>query len=100
MSLEDIHKAVCSYFNLDRNSLLLKTRKREIAYPRQLFQYLSYEYNNNVSLNNIGSYLSDETGHRYHHATVLHSIKLINNFLEFDKSVKNDVNQIKKMIET
>jgi len=99
------------YFNISATDFFSKTRKREIVQARQTAIYLSRrERDENKEKHRIGeiayndlswdwslSYIGKKTGNK-DHATVLHSIKTVNNLLYSDKSFKQDVDEIIKKI--
>ena len=93
LNLHIIEHEVCNYFAIPANKLFAKTRKRPIVEKRQLFHYLSKKYTKET-LALIGE-------HRAHldHATVLHSIKTVENLIDVDKSFKDSVNEIEEKLD-
>lgn len=59
-----------------------KTRKREHVEPRQMAMYFLHKYTR-LSLADVGRYFDK------HHATVLHAVRHIPNFIEYDKDLRN-----------
>ena len=74
--VEEIKKIVIENTGITINQLHDKTRVRNIAKARQLFQYLAYKYTS-YSLSYVGSLL----GTNYDHTTILNSIYIINDIL-------------------
>ncbi len=81
--IKDIGKVVCEVFGIDYQNWLDNTmsHKRKFAEPRHAFFYFVKKYTKK-SLSQIGALLNKD------HATVLNSIKNINNQLQVDKSFK------------
>ena len=88
----DVITAVANHFNLSEKLLLSSTRAREIANARHIAFYLSKEMTNS-SLNEIGYKMGKRT-----HATVLHSISLVNEQLEFDPVLRQHIAQLQAAI--
>jgi chromosomal replication initiator protein len=76
ISIEEIQRVVCQYFDIPDDLLRGKSRKKEIAFARQVSMYLSKEMTH-YSLKSIGLHFGGRD-----HTTVIHAIKTINNFLE------------------
>ena len=74
--VDEIKKIVIENTGITINQLHDKTRVRNIAKARQLFQYLAYKYTS-YSLSYVGSLL----GTNYDHTTILNSIYIINDIL-------------------
>lgn len=85
-----IMQVVCDHFEVNENVFFNKSRRREFVEPRQLAHKLAKELTI-FSLATIGS----EIG-RKGHATVLHSIKTIDNLIETDIVVKDTYKKLKK----
>jgi chromosomal replication initiation ATPase DnaA len=80
-----IKRIIDRYFDCDTDR---KTRKREIAYARQMGMYFSKELTQE-SLATIGREFGDKD-----HATVLHAIRTINNLTFYPKTRKH-INELK-----
>jgi chromosomal replication initiation ATPase DnaA len=74
--VDEIKKIVIENTGITLDQLHDKTRVRNIAKARQLFQYLAYKYTS-YSLSYVGSLL----GTNYDHTTILNSIYIINDIL-------------------
>ncbi len=91
--IEEIQRTVSEHFNIPDDMLRAKTRKKEIAYIRQLAMYLTKELTKN-SLKTIGLHFGGRD-----HSTVIHAIQCIENQIKKDKKVQDDVAVLKRKIE-
>ena len=109
MNCHHVKKIVCSYFNLRIEDLDRKSRKREIVLARQVAHYFvslhygkkreggwqarlghtAYKYTEGIPLKQIGREIGGKD-----HATVLHSIKAINNLIDTDRSFRQLIDEI------
>ena len=92
LTIEKVQKVVCDYFNITRDDLLSKTRKRNIVQARQIAMYMSRNLIN-VSLSTIGSEIGGKD-----HATVLHACTTVTDLITTDKTFKQYVVDIEKML--
>lgn len=92
VSLSIIHDSVCEFFKINnKNDIFIRSRKRYILIPRQWFHYFAVLLNPryNISYAFIGNYNSSETKEVYDHATVIHSKKTIDGYIDvYDKCEK------------
>jgi len=88
LSVEKIRDLVCNHFNLELESILTASRKREVVQARQIAMYLSKQYTKN-SLSSIG-----QTIGKRDHATVLHACKQVTDLISTDKSFRSSVQEI------
>lgn len=84
-----IQEVVCDYFSVERAQLLSKTRKREIALPRQLAMFLAKEYTN-ATFAKIGKEMGGKD-----HSTVMYACNSIKDFVEIDKEIKKYVKDLR-----
>lgn len=84
IKFENIQQLVCIGEGIDPNTLQTTTRKREVVFARQLVMYFLRKHTNNTLLLASSYYNKD-------HATCLHSVKVINNLIDTDKSIRNKV---------
>ena len=77
-----IQEVVCSYFKIERDLLLSKSRKREIALPRQLAMYFAKELTD-ATFSKIGEEMGGKD-----HTTVIHACKTIKDVSKTDKELK------------
>lgn len=89
---EYIITVVGKYFDIDYRYYLTNSRKRELAYARQISMYFIKKFTQ-LPLELIGKKFSDKN-----HATVLHSIKTINNLMQIDKEVRKQIYDLDKVI--
>lgn len=83
-----IQEVVCDYFGIQREQLLSKTRKREIALPRQLAMYFAKEYTNSTF-----SKIGEEMGGK-DHSTVMYACETIKDVSKIDKEIKKYVKEL------
>ncbi len=88
-----IRRAVSGYFNLSEDSLLAKTRKREIVQARQIAMYFSREITKS-SLAAIGAQIGNKD-----HATVLHACRTVENLMETDKKFQYIIEELRAILE-
>ena len=74
------------------NIKVFDSRSIEYVYIRQLGHFFAKKYTN-LSLSRIGFFIG-----RKDHATVLHSIKVINNYIQTDKKKRNEIKELDEMI--
>ncbi|MGM9747726.1 MAG: helix-turn-helix domain-containing protein, partial [Candidatus Cryptobacteroides sp.] len=79
-------------FNLTKDMLLSKSRKRQIVQARQISMYMTRNLIN-CSLSVIGS----KTGGK-DHATVLHACNTVNDLMSTDKTFRQYVTDIERML--
>lgn len=92
VTLDKVQKVVCEYFNITRDDLLSKTRKRQIVQARQIAMYISRNLIN-CSLSTIGAEIGGKD-----HATVLHACTTVNDLMSTDKTFKQYVTDIEKIL--
>ena len=92
ISLGRIQDVVCGYFNITRDVLLSKTRKREIVQARQIAMYLGRNFTK-TSLSAIGAEIGGKD-----HATVLHACSTVSDLIETDRNFKQHVSNIEKLL--
>ena len=92
ITLGKIQSVVCEYFGITPESLISKTRKREISQARQIAMYLGRSFTKK-SLASIGA----EIGGR-DHATVLHACNTVSDLIETDRNFRQYVSDIEKQL--
>ena len=92
ISLDKILDEVCGYFKITKDMMLSKTRKREIVQSRQIAMYLGRKLTK-TSLAAIGSQIGGKD-----HATVLHACNTVTDLIETDRSFKQYVSDIEKLL--
>jgi chromosomal replication initiator protein len=93
ISIDKVEKVVCEYFNITRDTLLSKSRKRQIVQARQIAMYMSRNLISNCSLSTIGAELGGKD-----HATVLHACTTVSDLMSTDRTFKQYVTDIEKML--
>lgn len=91
INISYIQEVVCDYFGIKREDLLSKTRKREIALPRQLAMYFAKEFTNST-FSKIGAEMGKN------HSTVMYACESIKGISKVDKEVKKFVKEISEKI--
>jgi len=91
--IRQIAKVVSDYYGLTIFELVAKTRKREIVSKRQIAQELSYSLIPQASLTTIAFELG-----RKGHATVLHSIEVVNNLCDIDTEYREHYEKLHRIL--
>ena len=91
-TIDKVQKMVCDYFNISRETLLSKSRKRQIVQARQIAMYLSRNLVG-CSLSTIGAELGGKD-----HATVLHACTTVSDLMSTDRTFRQYVNDIESML--
>jgi chromosomal replication initiator protein len=87
-----INNAVSQVFEIPKESMMERTRKREVVEPRQVAMYFHKKYTK-YGVNSIGKLFGG-----YHHATVLHACKTVESLCQVDKIFANKVRLVKLLI--
>ena len=93
LSPEAIVQAVATYFQISREDLLGKTRRRSIAHPRQIAMYLLRE-ETSLSLPQIGELLGGRD-----HTTIMHGYEKIARQIAQDPTLKRQIEEIRSLAE-
>ena len=93
VTMDKVQDVVCEYFNITRETLLSKTRKRNIVQARQIAMYLSRNLIGGCSLSTIGMVLGGKD-----HATVLHACNTVSDLMSTDKLFRQYVSDIERML--
>lgn len=93
VNMDKVQRTVCDYFNITRDDLLSKSRKRQIVQARQIAMYLSRNLISNCSLSTIGAEIGGKD-----HATVLHACTTVSDLMSTDKVFKKYVSDIEAML--
>jgi chromosomal replication initiator protein len=88
ITIEEIQKAVCSYFNIPEDLIRAKTRKQEIVNARQVAMYLAKELTSS-SLKTIGLHFGGRD-----HSTVIHAYQTVEDGMKTDPKQKHNVDQL------
>ncbi|NCX96696.1 MAG: chromosomal replication initiator protein DnaA [Chitinophagia bacterium] len=93
VTIANIQKLVCDFYNVPYDKLLTKTRKREIVLARQITMYLAKKYTKN-SLKSIGEHFGG-----FDHTTVIHSCQTVENLMDSDNIYKDNVNELLQKVQ-
>ncbi|MDY6914909.1 MAG: chromosomal replication initiator protein DnaA [Candidatus Cloacimonadota bacterium] len=93
VNLETITEKVCDEYNITEKQIFDKTRKKNIAFPRQVAMYLSNLLITQLSLKEIAQYYK-----RKDHTTVLHAKKTIEDKFKHDKDFRIQIEKLIKEI--
>lgn len=89
VNLENITQKVCDAYNITTNEIFDKTRKKNIAFPRQIAMYLSNLLIPQLSLKEIAQYYK-----RKDHTTVLHAKKTIEEQFKNDRDLRIQIERL------
>lgn len=92
VSMNDILKTVCDYYNVSIDDINSKKRSHDIAYPRHVATWLCRNMTDN-SLEQVGKAVGDRD-----HATVINSIDRINKRISSDSNTKTEIEEIKNLL--
>jgi len=93
ITIDDVSHKVCKHYNVTLVQLLDKTRKQNIAFPRQVGMYLTNLLIPHISLKEIANYYN-----RNDHTTVIHAKKMIELKISEDKEFMTIIDQLIKEI--
>jgi chromosomal replication initiator protein len=93
ISIEEIQRIVCDYFNIPDDLIRAKTRKQEVVNARQIAMYLVKDMTNS-SLKTIGLHFGGRD-----HSTVIHSCQTVEEQMKVNQRYRDTVSQIRKKIE-
>ena len=93
VTIDKVQDVVCEYFNITRETLLSKSRKRQIVQARQIAMFMSRNLITGCSLSTIGMELGGKD-----HATVLHACTTVSDLMSTDKMFRQYVTDIEKML--
>ncbi|MBI3089601.1 MAG: chromosomal replication initiator protein DnaA [Candidatus Tectomicrobia bacterium] len=93
ITIKAIQKAVCDHFNLNLADLKSKKRSHNISIPRQIAMFLCRQHTG-ASLPEIGRQFGGKD-----HSTVLHSYRKVEAQVAASAAVKNDLDQIRRVLE-
>jgi len=93
VNLDTIMQKVCLTYNISQTQIFDKTRKKNIAFPRQIAMYLSNLLIPQLSLKEIANYYK-----RKDHTTVLHAKKTIEAQFKVDRELRIQIEKLIKDI--
>lgn len=92
ITIEQIIRVVCEYFDIDAERLNSPERTRKVAQARQIAMYLAKQHTKSPLIA-IGAAIG-----KRNHATVLHSCKAVSNQIETDKAFQQQMLELEKLI--
>lgn len=91
LSIEDIQRAVESFFKVSRSDLVGPKRSRSVVYPRQIAIYLCRQLLD-LPYNDIGKKFNRD------HSTAMHSVASVEEMLKDNRGVQEEIEALQKMI--
>ena len=91
LSVEDVVRVVSDFYNVEREQIYKKTRRKEIVKPRQIIMYILRE-DFNISYPTIGQKMGGRD-----HTTVIHSCEKIRNNIKDNNVLLQEVERIRSM---
>lgn len=79
-----IKEIVCNFFGISKQQMDIKTKERDVVFPRQVCMALMRKYTT-LSLAGIGARFGG-----YDHSTVMHAIQTVNNLFDTDEEFKKN----------
>lgn len=92
VSIEDVIRIIAEFYGTDTESIINKSRKKEVVKPRQLTMYVLREHFD-ISYPTIGERLGGRD-----HTTVIHSYEKIKNDIKTNPSLAHELEQIRSML--
>ncbi|MGA7304583.1 MAG: chromosomal replication initiator protein DnaA [Rhodothermales bacterium] len=92
LTISDIQRIVCEYFDITEDQIRARTRKREVAQTRQVAMYFCKKLTNN-SLKTIGLQFGGRD-----HSTVIHAYQTVENQIETDKKFSQMIEDVSQRI--
>ncbi|MEQ9105186.1 MAG: chromosomal replication initiator protein DnaA [Rhodothermales bacterium] len=89
LTIDQIQKMVCEYFNIAEDLVRAKTRKREVVQARQVAMYFSKQLTPH-SLKTIGLHFGGRD-----HSTVIHANQSVENQIETDAAFRDVIEEIR-----
>ena len=93
VTIEQIQKLVCEFFDIPVDLIRAKTRKQEVVIARQIAMYIAKEMTNS-SLKTIGIHFGGRD-----HSTVIHACQAVEEFLKTNNKLKQHIDQIRRTVE-
>ncbi len=94
ITIEEIQRVVCEFFDIPEDLIRAKTRKQEIVNARQIAMYLSKELTN-CSLKTIGLHFGGRD-----HSTVIHAYQTVEDLSRTDSKYRSIIQQLHSRIES
>jgi chromosomal replication initiator protein len=94
VTIDEIQRRVAEHYNMRIGDMVSARRARAVARPRQVAMYLAKQLTSR-SLPEIGKKFGNRD-----HTTVMHACTRVNELIAADSSFAEDVNLLKKMLES
>ncbi len=94
VTIDEIQRRVAEHYNMRISDMVSARRARSVARPRQVAMYLAKQLTSR-SLPEIGKKFGNRD-----HTTVMHACTRVNELIAADSSFAEDVNLLKKMLES
>ncbi len=91
VSLDDVVDVVCNFYNLEKDCIFQKTRRKEVVKPRQVIMFILRE-DFGISYPTIGQKIGGRD-----HTTVIHSCEKIKRDVETDPTLLHELDQIRSL---
>ncbi|NCC70625.1 chromosomal replication initiator protein DnaA [bacterium] len=91
LTKKDIISAVLSFFEISKEDLMSKSRKKKVALPRQITMFL-FKRDLKMSYPEIGEYFNRD------HTTALHAFNKISQDIKSNTKINNDIEHIIKTL--
>ncbi len=92
IKIEDILRIISRHYGVSKGDLLSQRRHRSVVWPRQIGMYLAKQLTHR-SLPEIGRRFGGRD-----HTTVLHAIRKIEGVIAGDAALRDEIDELKKMI--
>ncbi len=92
LSVKEVVKTVCNFYNLEEENIYSKTRRKEVVKPRQVIMYILRE-DYNISFPSIG----DKLGGR-DHTTIIHSYEKVKEDIKSNVLLAQEISQLRTML--
>lgn len=92
VTIEDIQRAVCAHYRIDKSEMASQRRVRSLARPRQIAMYLAKE---------LTPRSFPEIGRRFggrDHSTVIHAVRTIATLRQQDADMDADIQRIRRAL--
>lgn len=92
VSVDQVMKIIAEFYNIEKENIINKSRRKEIVKPRQMVMYILREIYD-ISYPTIGDHLGGRD-----HTTVIHSYEKVKNDMKNDPVLAREIEQIKSML--
>ncbi len=93
ITIEQIQRAVCEFFDIPEDLLRAKTRKQEVVVARQVAMYLAKDLTN-ASLKTIGLHFGGRD-----HSTVIHAYQAVEDRTKTDTQFRQNAEHLRRKLE-